>query len=67
MSSRSDAPIWERGWGGHEEAQRRRLSQLPLIEKIKWLEEAHELVKQLSPREARHRSDNPQNQRPMTR
>jgi hypothetical protein len=39
---------WEEGWGGHERAQLRRLADLSLIEKLRWLEEAHDLVRQLS-------------------
>lgn len=38
---------WEEGWAGHERAQRRRMAALPLIEKLRWLEEAQELVRQL--------------------
>ena len=59
MTDRSDTAMWERGWDGHEDAQRRRLAQLSLIEKIKWLEEAHELVTQLSIRQTAGPSDNP--------
>ena len=39
---------WEKGWGGHERAQLRRLANLSLIEKLRWLEEAHDLVRHLS-------------------
>jgi hypothetical protein len=39
--------MWEAGWDGHSEAQRRRLAHLPLAEKIRWLEAAQELVEQL--------------------
>jgi hypothetical protein len=35
---------WERGWEGHLRAQRRRLAQLPLAEKLQWLEDAQELL-----------------------
>ena len=38
---------WERGWEGHREAQRRRLAQLPLTEKLRWLEEADRIVRHL--------------------
>lgn len=38
---------WEEGWNGHERAQRRRLAALSLDEKLRWLEEADELVRQL--------------------
>ena len=43
---------WECGWEGHERAQRRRLSRLPFPDKLKWLEEAHDLVRRLQKREA---------------
>lgn len=36
---------WERGWDGHDLAQMRRLAQLPLAEKLRWLEEAQRLVR----------------------
>ena len=36
--------VWESGWGGHSEAQRRRLARLPLHEKLRWLEEAQRLI-----------------------
>jgi hypothetical protein len=39
--------VWEPGWEGHELAQRRRLAELTLAEKLDWLEEAHRLVKRL--------------------
>lgn len=39
---------WERGWDGHQDAQARRLARLPLSEKLQWLEEAQELVRQLT-------------------
>jgi hypothetical protein len=38
---------WDGGWEGHRRAQLRRLAQLSLIEKIEWLDEAHELVRHL--------------------
>ncbi len=38
---------WERGWDGHEHAQRRRLARLPFADKLRWLEEAHRLVQAL--------------------
>jgi hypothetical protein len=43
---------WERGWEGHERAQRRRLAQLPFPEKLKWLEDAHDLVRWVQNRTA---------------
>ena len=39
---------WEKGWGGHHEEQLRRLAALPLIEKLKWLEEADRVTRYLS-------------------
>ena len=39
--------IWERGWEGHERAQRRRMACLPLWEKLAWLEEAQRVVRHL--------------------
>jgi hypothetical protein len=41
---------WERGWDGHCEAQLRRLAKLPLTEKLKWLEQAHRVVKHMARR-----------------
>ncbi len=35
------------GWERHREAQLRRLAQLPLTEKLAWLEEAQRLVEHL--------------------
>jgi hypothetical protein len=40
--------VWERGWDGHQHAQARRLARLPLSQKLQWLEEAQELVHQLT-------------------
>ena len=48
---------WERGWDGHTEAQRLRLARLPLAEKLRWLEEAHALVRQLQRRRAEASGD----------
>ena len=42
-----ETPKWDAGWDGHREAQRRRLAQLPLSEKLAWLEEAHRVVNHL--------------------
>ena len=39
-----DERIWERGWDGHELAQRRRMARLSLAEKLEWLESAQRLV-----------------------
>ena len=38
---------WDRGWDGHERAQRRRLARLPLAEKLEWLEQAYRVVRHL--------------------
>ena len=40
--------VWERGWDGHEKAQLKRMSKLSLREKIKWLEEAQEMLENLA-------------------
>jgi hypothetical protein len=48
---------WERGWDDHEQQQLQRLARLSLPEKLKWLEEAHRLVRQIAAREAP--GDNP--------
>jgi len=40
--------LWEAGWDGHSEAQQRRLAALPLVEKLRWLEEAQKLAEQLA-------------------
>jgi hypothetical protein len=39
-----DERIWEVGFEGHETAQLRRLARLSFAEKMKWLEEAHQMV-----------------------
>ena len=39
--------VWESGWEGHAEAQRRRLARLPLPEKLRWLEEAQRIIHNL--------------------
>jgi len=35
---------WEKGWDGHRKAQLLRLSRLPFIEKLKWLDEAQDMI-----------------------
>ena len=50
MSSGERESAWEKGWDAHEHAQRRRLARLSLEEKLRWLEEAHDLVHHLSRR-----------------
>lgn len=50
----TDEHEWELGWEGHARAQRRRLSKLPLVTKLEWLEEAQRVVEHLrrsSPRQ----------------
>jgi hypothetical protein len=47
MTRREEA-VWERGWDGHSQSQLHRLARLPLAEKIRWLEEAQQLVTRLS-------------------
>lgn len=39
--------LWERGWDGHQEAQRLRLARLTLAEKLQWLEETQRLIQYL--------------------
>ena len=39
-----DERLWERGWDGHELAQRRRMARLSLARKLEWLESAQRLV-----------------------
>ena len=48
MASGNHARAWEVGWDGHHEQQLRRLALLPLVEKLRWLEETHYLVRHLS-------------------
>ena len=48
MSDGNQPSGWERGWHDHDTQQLRRLAALPLRDKIKWLEEAHRLVRHLS-------------------
>jgi hypothetical protein len=38
---------WDSGWEEHRRAQRQRLARLPLIEKLRWLEEAQVVVENL--------------------
>lgn len=40
---------WEAGWDGHQKQQLRRLARAPLADKLRWLEGAHRLVRQLQP------------------
>lgn len=49
----NDDNSWDCGWNEHERAQRRRLAELPFSEKLRWLEEAHELVRHMRPELAR--------------
>ena len=41
--------VWEAGWEAHAHAQRRRLAGLTLLEKLEWLEGAHQTVLLLQP------------------
>lgn len=38
---------WEPGWQGHAQAQRARIARLPLVEKLRWLEEAQTVLAHL--------------------
>ena len=49
----------EWGWAEHERAQRRRYAQLPLEDKIRWLEEAHRLVLTLHEDRSARAADGP--------
>jgi hypothetical protein len=42
------ARVWERGWEGHEQQQRKRMAELTLPQKLQWLEDAQQLVEQLA-------------------
>ena len=44
---RAEERVWEEGWAGHEIAQRRRLAKLPFSQKLRWLEDAQQVVLQL--------------------
>jgi hypothetical protein len=48
MGPDAEDTVWERGWDGHNQTQRRRLARLSLGEKLRWLEEAQQLVWRLS-------------------
>ena len=48
MSDTSQEHGWDRGWDDHDRRQLCRLASLPLTEKLRWLEEAHRLVRHLS-------------------
>jgi len=48
VTSRAEQFVWERGWKGHEMLQLRRLADLSLVERLKWLEDAHDLVRRLA-------------------
>jgi hypothetical protein len=50
--------LWEKGWDAHERAQLLRLASLSLSEKLRWLEDAHTLVRHLRRRDHDdHRAD----------
>lgn len=55
--TQSETHLWERGWDGHEKAQRRRLATLTLAEKLDWLEQAQVLAARLARRDEVLRSD----------
>jgi hypothetical protein len=48
VTSRGRQRVWERGWEGHEREQLRRLAELSLADKLKWLEDAQQVVRHLS-------------------
>jgi hypothetical protein len=47
MTHRREDPEWPRGWEGHELAQLRRWRTWSFADKLRWLEEAHRIVKHL--------------------
>lgn len=47
--------IWEKGWDGHEKAQLKRMAKLSFREKIKWLEEAQEMLLNAEPQRRKER------------
>ena len=54
--------MWERGWDGHERAQRERLARLTLEQKLDWLEEAHRFALGLQTGKPADRSTPPRSQ-----
>jgi len=40
---KSDAAEWEQGWSDHEFAQLKRMSEWPMSEKLRWLEESQDI------------------------
>jgi hypothetical protein len=48
-----DERVWEQGWQDHRLRQLQRLAQLPLSEKLIWLEEAHRLVLHMKPEQVK--------------
>ncbi|MFC1534591.1 hypothetical protein ACFL7M_14650 [Thermodesulfobacteriota bacterium] len=56
---RQSEQLWENGWDGHEKAQLIRMSRLSFIEKIKWLEEAQELIYRLESKKTSIRNSKP--------
>lgn len=36
--------IWETGWDGHEKAQLLRMAALPFEEKLRWLDQAQDVI-----------------------
>jgi hypothetical protein len=45
-AAKGDKPhlLWEGGWEGHEQAQLLRMAGLSFEEKLRWLQEAQELI-----------------------
>jgi len=54
-----DGRMWEPGWQGHAEAQRVRIAGLPLVEKLRWLEEAQHVLAHLRRGPVRKRAEGP--------
>jgi hypothetical protein len=65
MESRSseanpeEEAAWECGWDSHARAQRRRWARLSLIEKIRWLEEAQQIVQRFEAQRSSRRQPPP--------
>ena len=64
MTTPSDTG-WDRGWTGHERAQRRRRARLTMAEKLRWLEESQQVVESLT-RSRQGRNETPPSRRART-
>ena len=48
MNEKHEESVWEAGWHDHQLRQLERMARLPFAAKLRWLEQAHRLVRQLS-------------------